>query len=391
MTSIVRLGELLTRSNDPAHINSETTYKEVTVKLWGKGVVLRREVLGVELLATRRLQVQAGQFILSRIDARHGAFGIIPPVLDGAVVTPDFPVYNVNELRVLPGYLSWLSRTASFIAICRAASEGSTNRVRLDEAKFLDARIELPPVEHQRQIVGKIDAIVAKLSEATVLRQEVEFQTQDLLLSVYREICQGAPRQPMGEVAPLVRRPVVIQAEGLYPEIGARSFGRGSFRKPDLLGSELTWQKLFQVKAGDVLFSNIKAWEGAIAVVTEEDDNRYVSHRYLTCVPVEGLATASFLHFYLLSPEGLAQVQSASPGSADRNRTLGQAALKQIKVPVPTYEKQVWFDSLISKCNAAAALRKESERENDALMPSVLDKAFKGELLDCRPSMVSLV
>ena len=41
--------------------------------------------------------------------------------------------------------------------------------------------------------------------------------------------------------------------------------------------------------------SNIKAWEGAIAVAGPEDDGRFGSHRYLTFVPVDDVATASFL------------------------------------------------------------------------------------------------
>ena len=55
------------------------------------------------------------------------------PKLDGAIVTNDFPVFSIAEQRVLPAYLGWLSRTASFVEECLRASEGTTNRVRLQE------------------------------------------------------------------------------------------------------------------------------------------------------------------------------------------------------------------------------------------------------------------
>ena len=88
----------------------------------------------------------------------------------------------------------------------------------------------------------------------------------------------------LGHVAPLVRRPVSIAPDAVYPEVGVRSFGRGLFPKPPLIGRELTWQKLFRIEAGDLVFSNIKAWEGAFAVADAAHHGHVGSHRYLTCV-----------------------------------------------------------------------------------------------------------
>jgi type I restriction enzyme S subunit len=74
----VPLGEILSKSEEWIEIKPDERYQEVTVRLWGKGVVLRRGVLGAEIAADRRLTVRPQQFILSRIDARNGAFGLIP-------------------------------------------------------------------------------------------------------------------------------------------------------------------------------------------------------------------------------------------------------------------------------------------------------------------------
>jgi type I restriction enzyme S subunit len=69
----VRLGEVLRRSAETVTISPEAEYREITVKLWGKGVVLRRAVSGTEIASDRRFLAKASQFILSRIDARNGA------------------------------------------------------------------------------------------------------------------------------------------------------------------------------------------------------------------------------------------------------------------------------------------------------------------------------
>ncbi|MGD1020650.1 MAG: restriction endonuclease subunit S [Verrucomicrobiia bacterium] len=376
----VPLGEILTKSDEWIELQPDRTYRQVTVRLWGKGVTLRGEVTGAEIAAPRQCVVHARQFIASRIDARNGAFGLIPDSLEGAVVTSDFPVFSLNETRMLPEYLHWLSKTGGFVDLCKAASEGTTNRVRLKEDRFLALQIPLPPLAEQRRIVARIEQLAAQINEVRGIRSQVEIERDQLLMAAYRRIIDGAPRKRMGDAAPLTRRPVTVDTEKEYPQIAVRSFGRGAFHKPLLAGSEVTWQKPYLVRAGDILISNIKAWEGAIAVAGTDDSERVASHRYLTCVPTPGVATARFVCFHLLTPEGLYHVGEASPGSADRNRTLSAKALLEIPIPVPAYEKQVWFDGLVAQVTALTRLQSETAAELDALLPSILDQAFHGQL-----------
>lgn len=375
-----RLGSLLTRSDETVALRADTQYREITVRMWGKGVVLRGIVTGAEVAASRRFVAHAGQFILSRIDARNGALGIVSDELDGAIVTNDFPLFKIAETSLLPSFLSWMSRTSGFVEMCQSTSEGTTNRVRLQEGKFLTLKIPLPPLSEQQRIVARIEELAAQIEEACTLRDELKGDVAAMLAAAYHRIADSAPKKPLSEVAPLNRRPVTVEPDKSYPQIAVRSFGRGTFHKPPLNGSEVTWEKPFLVKAGDILVSNIKAWEGALAVAKPEDDGRVGSHRYLTCVPIEGVATSRFVCFHLLTPEGLHRVREASPGSADRNRTLGTKTFLKILIPVPEYAKQVWFDSLCQQVDTLKRLQAETAAELDALLPSILDKAFKGEL-----------
>ena len=148
---MVALGEVLTKSDEWIDLYPNEQYRQVKVRLWGKGVMLREEVSGAQIAASKRLVVHSQQFIVSRIDARNGAFGLIPDSLDGAVVSSDFPVFAVNSSRILPKYLEWMSKTHFFIDLCKAASEGTTNRVRLKEDRFLASKIPLPPLAEQHQ------------------------------------------------------------------------------------------------------------------------------------------------------------------------------------------------------------------------------------------------
>ena len=169
---------------------------------------------------------------------------------------------------------------------------------------------------------------------------------------------------PLGEVAPIVRRPIKLDRNAKYREIGARSFGRGLFAKPEFDGAAATWEKPVLIAKGDLVFSNIKAWEGAISWATDAHDGCIASHRYITCVPRAELATPEFLARYLLSSEGLAQVGRASRGSADRNRTLSLVELAAIPVPVPPLSYQM---EVIKRLEALAAKTREVAAHLDAI------------------------
>ena len=92
----VALGDLLHRSDEPATLDPAAEYHEVTIKLWGKGVISRGKVSGSDVVSVRRV-VRQNQLILSKIDARNGAIGLVPSELDGAIVSNDFPSFEFRD------------------------------------------------------------------------------------------------------------------------------------------------------------------------------------------------------------------------------------------------------------------------------------------------------
>jgi type I restriction enzyme S subunit len=177
----VKLGEVLRRSEETIELEPDANYRQITVKLWGKGVVLRGILTGAEIAASRQMVARCGQFILSRIDARNGALGMVPIELDGAIVTNDFPLFNIVGNRLSPTYLGWMCRTESFVEECKRASEGTTNRVRLQEDKFLAREIPLPPLAEQRRVVARIEGLAAQFQEARSLRHQAAEEAEVLV------------------------------------------------------------------------------------------------------------------------------------------------------------------------------------------------------------------
>jgi type I restriction enzyme S subunit len=375
----VALGELLRRSDEAALLDPAADYHEVTIKLWGKGVVSRGKVRGSDVVSVRRV-VRANQLILSKIDARNGAIGLVPPELDGAIVSNDFPSFEFRDPEQCDAaFMGWLVRSAPFVELCKSASEGTTNRVRIKEAGFLEQQIAVPPLADQQRIVARLDALAEKTREVEAHLDAVERDAEHLLALRFRDVIADAPLRPMAEVAPAIRRTLDIDVSQSYREVGARSFGKGLFVKPDFDGAEATWQKPVWIKSGDLVFSNIKAWEGAIAVASEVHDGCIASHRYITCVPDSTLTTAGFLAYYLLSEDGLEKVGLASPGTADRNRTLSLGNLGKIEVPSPPLAAQQAFNQLQAQVAALKVKHATIRQANAALIPATLERIFSTE------------
>ena len=374
----VKLGEVLRHRKEFIRIEDFSQYKRCRVQLHSRGVLLRDRVLGSEIKTKKQQVCKAGDFLVAEIDAKHGGYGMVPDDLDGAVVSSHYFLFE-NDATTLDGrYLGWFIRTPAFFE--QVAAQGSTNYAAIRPGHVLEYDIPLPSLTEQRRLVARIDALAEKIDEVKQVADANLHRAQSFLEAVFREISESAHRQRLGDVSPLNRRPATMDFAAEYPQISVRSFGRGTFHNPPLKGSEITWEKPHRVEAGDILISNIKAWEGAIAVVNPEDAGRYGSHRYLTYVPVPGLVTARYLCFYLLTPEGLFHVGEASPGSADRNRTTSAKKFQEIPVPVPSFKCQVWFGKLYSLVLAARAKWEEAAIARDALLPAILDKAFRGEL-----------
>lgn len=376
----VRLGEVTKYVERPEFLIVGKNYRQIGVKLWGEGAYERETIDGGSTKYTKLFRAETDDIIVNKIWARNGSVAVVPQSLAGCFGSGEFPMYTPNPARLNPRWIHWLTKTRNLWAQCDEKSQGTSGKNRIKPERFLDIEIPLPPLAEQQRIVARIEEVATQINEVRSLQKAVEIEIQQMLLGTFQNITKRAPQKPMREVAPIVRRPVEVAPTTLYPELGIRSFGKGSFQKPALSGFEIGGKRIFKIEPGDLLFSNVFAWEGAIAVAKREDTGRFGSHRFISCIAKKGEATAQFLCFYFLTNKGMELIRAASPGGAGRNRTLGLEALANITVPIPQYETQIWFDTLQEEIDRLKQMQAETAVELDALLPAILDRAFKGEL-----------
>jgi len=378
----VSFAEVLQPVRRTQRLAADRLYNTVGVKWYAEGLFRRDPLLGRDIKAKQLYRVAAGDLVYNRLFAWKGSFALAGEDHDGCYVSGEFPCFTIDRAKAHPKFLRWFTATPSFWQSVVDLSTGSSrqSRLRLKEERFLAMTLPLPPMDVQERVVDRVESSALRLSEARSLRESVETERDEMLRAFARELAKDAPRRPMQEVAPIVRRPVEIDKTAEYPELGIRSFGRGTFHKPAVAGATLGSKRLYRIEPGDLLFSNVFSWEGAIAVVRDADAGRFGSHRFITCVPNPSLATAEFLRCWLLTAEGMAHILEASPGAAGRNRTLGLKKLMAIPVPVPPLDAQQKLSDLSHKVSAARQVQDTVADEMKNLMPALLDRAFSGTL-----------
>lgn len=388
----VQLGDVLTRVKSELTIDDSVTYKQVTVRLWNKGVILRGEQEGTDIKTKRQFFVKTGQLLMSRIDVRNGAIGLVPKELDGAIVSNDFWVYNFDENQIHPEFLALYVKTPNFIEDADRTSSGTTKRIRAEESRFLGIEIPLPPLTEQRRIVAHIESLAARVNEAQRLRDEADVEAE---LLVGREIAslfanaKGWNSYNLGDLISEMSYGTSAKAHNERVGIPVLRMGNIQNGKLDLSDlkymhpSEQEMNKL-RLQKGDILVNRTNSAElvGKCAVFDLEGDYLFAS--YIIRIRLDQQkADPRLVAQYINSPAGRAYM------FAERKQMTGQAnvnskKLAALPIGLPPLDEQrrivAYLDGLQAKVNALRGLQSASGEELSALMPSVLDRAFKGEL-----------
>ncbi len=153
----IPLSELITQHTTVEKISDMKNEHYITLSSNGKGAHERLIKDGKYPVPFSGYRVSEGQFIYSRIDARNGAYDIIPPELDGFVVSKDFPVFDIDTSKVLPRFLLRSVLSNGFIEQVKHSSFGATNRMRIKEDALGSYLIRIPTLDVQNNIVECLD------------------------------------------------------------------------------------------------------------------------------------------------------------------------------------------------------------------------------------------
>jgi type I restriction enzyme S subunit len=396
--STAPLGAVLTRARNRIELRDDESYRQVTVRLHHRGVVQREILSGDQIRTKRQYVASAGQLVLSRIDARNGAIGLVPEGLDGAVVTSDFWLYDIDKSQVEPPFLDLYVGTPSFVESCTRASEGTTNRVRLQEPRFLDIRVPIPPLDEQRRIVARIDELAALIEEAHGLRAKATAEAEALIAAEARQMLA------LSDVAVTELREWLdssregIQTGPFGTQLGASDFvdagvpvltiGNVQYGGLDLaelkhVGSEKAQDlSRYAIRAGDILFARMGT-VGRCCVAPTEVEGWLINYHIIRVALDKERVEPRFIHWTLRSSADVSEyLDNATRGSTRKGVNSRIVAFLPCRVPPLREQRRIvaHLDQFQVHAKQLAVLQQAAAGGLDALLPSVLDRVFKGEL-----------
>lgn len=180
-------------------------------------------------------------------------------------------------------------------------------------------------------------------------------------------------RVRVGDVLSLQRRSVDIEPLTEYSLIGVYSFGKGIFHREPRRGSELGDYRFFSIAPGDLVLSNIQAWEGAIACAQERDAGTIGTHRFLTYVSRDGQVDTAWAKWFFLSEPGMELIRKAAPGTTIRNRTLAIDRFEALEIPLPPIDEQRQVASQLDRLSEVVQLASERRRHGETLFRALTD------------------
>ncbi|EGK8033127.1 hypothetical protein IO373_000464 [Campylobacter upsaliensis] len=158
-----QFSDFLTRRLDKIKIDENTFYKRVTIKTKAQGCHLRDTLKGNLIKTKNQFLIKQGQFLISKIDARNGAFGIAINDLDKAVIMADFLNYDIDKNIINDKFLIAVLKTPYYMEQLNSLSSGTTGRKRINEQKFSNLCISLPPLKIQNELMLKLTEVDEKI------------------------------------------------------------------------------------------------------------------------------------------------------------------------------------------------------------------------------------
>lgn len=328
---------------------------------------------------TNMILIQPGDLVVSGINAAKGAIAIFDQKNTRPIAaTIHYSSYIINKQKADIKYLWWLLRSHKFKELLLEYSPGGI-KTELKAKRFLPIPIPLPPLEEQRRIVVRVEELVGKIEEVRSLRQKALEETEALVISLHLSLA-NSKTVTLDEILILEEQQEKILFGKQYPQVGVKGFGGGLFAKGAIDATQTTYKVFNHLYQGALVLSQVKGWEGAIGVCPSNLAGKYVSPEYRTFRCIPGKAIPEYLSVLVTTNWFWTKLKDLTRGMGGRRERTRPEQFLKMEIPMPTVEQQKKVIPIFEKIHKMKPLREEAIKELDAILPSILDKAFKGEL-----------
>jgi type I restriction enzyme S subunit len=319
--------------------------------------------------ALNRLHYQEGRFALANL-----LVALLPKA--PAVYCPKYLFYLLNAKKD---------------ALLVPLMQGTAN-VSLKVEEIAGVEVFLPPLTEQQQIVARIEELVARLADAKRLREHSKAECNALqrahLTKEFKHLADAYPVRALKEVSLDIsdgphKTPSYVDAG--IPFVTVKNMVSGTLDLTDVQYVTPKDHQIFnrrsRAEKGDVLYSKDGATRGRPCFIeTDTPFSFFVSVALIK--PRRELLDGRYLCHLLNSGRIRERMHLQSRGDMIPHIVLSE--IRKFPVPIPPLPEQrrvvAYLDALQGKVDALKALQEKTGAELDALLPSILEKAFRGEL-----------
>ena len=388
----VPLGQVAEQVERPIAPVPGNAYRQLGVRLWGQGAYERESVDGQGTKYAQLFRAESGDIVVNKIWARNGSVAVVDDRIAGCYGSGEFPMFAPDRTQLDSRWMHWLTKSPSFWAQCDLLSRGTSGQNRIRPEQFLRVEIPLPSLAEQRRIVDRIEFYDAKVAEAQGLRQAGHAELQALQRARSRDVFQSLRAQPVNladvciAIIDNLHTNPTYSETGMVPCIRSPDVGFGWL---DLESARKTDDNEYQRRtvrgepqSDDIVLVREGGGTGKCALVLA--GQRFsLGQRVMMLRPNGERIMPRYLLHHLLSPViQQDQIQVLSKGSASPHLNIG--ALRKFPIVLPSLDVQAEIvgelDSLAAKVDGVSRLQHETAAELDAMLPAILDKAYRGQL-----------
>lgn len=170
----VHFNDVLSLKHRPVQVVDDIVYTQPVIRRGHGGIEIRDQQLGVNIKTKVQFRLNAGDWLMSKVQILHRAYGIVPNELDGAIASGSYYSFEFSE-NIDAKYFWYLSHLQTFHDSCALASVGVViEKMVFRVSEWLDFQFPLPPLHEQRLIAD----ILSSVDDAIAATQAVIEQTK---------------------------------------------------------------------------------------------------------------------------------------------------------------------------------------------------------------------
>lgn len=379
-------------------------------------------------------ELKADDVLVARMPNPLGRACLFPNVDYRACTVVDVLVFRSSTDDILHKWLMHFINSPQIRAKIEAQSSGST-RQRISGGNLKKMELPVPPVNEQKRIANKVDALFARSDKAKnaldVISSLLDKYRKSILTaafcgdltrkwrtkqpkvlidsfsllsdnSYYDDMFNNVPETwdikiigdiitgiQSGKSFKCIERPPKANEKGII-KVSAVSWGSFDEDQSKTVTDNSRLNERAKIYEGDLLFSRANTVElvGACLITGKLKKDLYLSDKILRLdVPEE---YKIYLKWFLRSPFGRKQIEEMATGAQLSMRNISQSSLKSITMPFPPKEEILIICQVLEKMEKL--LEQISYRINTSYLKlntinqSILAKAFQGKLVPQDPN-----